>query len=180
MVLLLAAAKLYLPKVNRSSGAAIDMWIKVSLPLSLSPYVCACEFMRQLVYMLMPMSCLLPQAKELESNTEYYLELLAKGIGKPQEEIEKDIQRPKYFRAQEAIDYGIADKIIDSQDSAFEKRVTFMKFYFIYGLYFLLGLRFNTHKTRHCFQNYEELLAQSKAMRRAAGAGPQAAPTGFR
>lgn len=112
-----SSTKLYLPKVNRSSGAAIDMWIK---------------------------------AKELESNTEYYLELLAKGIGKPQEEIEKDIQRPKYFRAQEAIDYGVADKIIDSQDSAFEKR------------------------------NYEELLAQSKAMKRAAGAGPQAAPTGFR
>ncbi|XP_047970924.1 ATP-dependent Clp protease proteolytic subunit-related protein 1, chloroplastic [Salvia hispanica] len=111
-----SSTKLYLPKVNRSSGAVIDMWIK---------------------------------AKELEANTEYYLELLAKGIGKPKEEIEKDIQRPKYFQAQEAIDYGIADKIITSQDSAFEKR------------------------------NYEELLAQSKAMRRA-GAGPQAAPSGFR
>ncbi|KAG6432969.1 hypothetical protein SASPL_104565 [Salvia splendens] len=110
-----SSTKLYLPKVNRSSGAVIDMWIK---------------------------------AKELEANTEYYLELLAKGIGKPKEEIEKDIQRPKYFQAQEAIDYGIADKIITSQDSAFEKR------------------------------NYEELLAQSKAMRR--GAGPQAAPSGFR
>ncbi|KAH6767059.1 CLP protease proteolytic subunit 1 [Perilla frutescens var. hirtella] len=91
----------------------------------------------------------LPKAKELEANSEYYLELLAKGVGKPQEEIEKDIQRPKYFQAQEAIDYGIADKIIDSSDAAFEKR------------------------------NYEELMAQSKAMRRA-GAGPQAAPSGFR
>ncbi|KAK6143610.1 hypothetical protein DH2020_023958 [Rehmannia glutinosa] len=85
-----SSTKLYLPKVNRSSGAVIDMWIK---------------------------------AKELDANTEYYLELLAKGIGKPKEEIEKDIQRPKYFQAQEAIDYGIADKIIDSQDAAFEKRV---------------------------------------------------------
>ncbi|KAL0356927.1 UNVERIFIED_CONTAM: ATP-dependent Clp protease proteolytic subunit-related protein 1, chloroplastic [Sesamum calycinum] len=109
--------KLYLPKVNRSSGSVIDMWIK---------------------------------AKELDANTEYYLELLAKGIGKPKEEIEKDIQRPKYFQAQEAIDYGIADKIIAPEDAAFEKR------------------------------NYEQLLAQSKAMRRAAGAGPQAAPSGFR
>ncbi|KAL3651689.1 ATP-dependent Clp protease proteolytic subunit-related protein 1, chloroplastic [Castilleja foliolosa] len=113
-----SSTKLYLPKVNRSSGAAIDMWIK---------------------------------AKELDANTEYYVELLAKGIGKPKEEIEKDIQRPKYFQAQEAINYGIADKIIDSEDSAFEKR------------------------------NYEELLAQSKAMRRGAGGvGPQAAPSGFR
>lgn len=64
------------------------------------------------------------QAKELDANTEYYIELLAKGIGKPKEEISEDIQRPKYFRAQEAIDYGIADKIIDSRDVAFEKRVS--------------------------------------------------------
>ncbi|KAL8553421.1 hypothetical protein ACS0TY_001914 [Phlomoides rotata] len=87
-----SSTKLYLPKVNRSSGAVIDMWIK---------------------------------AKELEANTEYYLELLSKGIGKPKEEIEKDIQRPKYFQAQEAIAYGIADKIIDSEDAAFEKRVIY-------------------------------------------------------
>ncbi|XP_059297028.1 ATP-dependent Clp protease proteolytic subunit-related protein 1, chloroplastic isoform X1 [Lycium ferocissimum] len=111
-----SSTKLYLPKVSKSSGAAIDMWIK---------------------------------AKELESNSEYYLELLAKGTGKPKEEIEKDIQRPKYFRAQEAIDYGIADKIIDSRDSAFEKR------------------------------NYDEILAQSRAMR-SKGPGAQAAPSGFR
>lgn len=74
------------------------------------------------------MSCLLPQAKELEANTDYYLELLSKGIGKSKEEIEKDIQRPKYFQAKEAIEYGIADKIIDSQDAAFEKRVTLIIF----------------------------------------------------
>ncbi|XVF44996.1 hypothetical protein PTKIN_Ptkin02bG0170000 [Pterospermum kingtungense] len=112
-----SSTKLYLPKVNRSSGAVIDMWIK---------------------------------AKELDANTESYIELLAKGTGKTKEEITKDIQRPKYFQAQEAIDYGLADKIIDSRDVAFEKR------------------------------NYDEMLAQSKAMRRAAGAGPQAAPSGFR
>lgn len=111
-----SSTKLYLPKVNKSSGAVIDMWIK---------------------------------AKELEANTEYYIELLAKGIGKPKEEIAKDIQRPKYLQAQEAIAYGIADKIIDSRDSAFEKR------------------------------NYDDMLAQSKAMRRAPGPG-QAAPSGFR
>ncbi|KAK1276621.1 hypothetical protein QJS04_geneDACA001608 [Acorus gramineus] len=88
-------------------------------------------------------------AKELDANTDYYIELLSKGIGKPKEEIAKDIQRPKYFQAQEAIAYGIADKIIDSRDAAFEKR------------------------------NYDEMLAQSRAMRRGAGAGPQAAPSGF-
>lgn len=114
-----SSTKLYLPKVGKSSGAAIDMWIK---------------------------------AKELESNSDYYLELLAQGTGKTKEEIEKDIQRPKYFRAQEAIDYGIADKIIDSRDQRFEKR------------------------------NYEEILAQAKAerMRRTGGPGAQAAPSRFR
>ncbi|PON90558.1 ATP-dependent Clp protease proteolytic subunit [Trema orientale] len=112
-----SSTKLYLPKVNRSSGAVIDMWIK---------------------------------AKELDANTEYYIELLAKGTGKTKEEIAKDVQRPKYLQAQEAIDYGVADKIINSRDIAFEKR------------------------------NYDEMLAQSRATRRAAGGNPQAAPSGLR
>uniref|UniRef100_A0A2P2L625 ATP-dependent Clp protease proteolytic subunit n=1 Tax=Rhizophora mucronata TaxID=61149 RepID=A0A2P2L625_RHIMU len=100
-----SSTKLYLPKINKSSGPVIDMWIK---------------------------------AKELDANTDYYIELLAKGTGKSKEEIAKDVQRPKYLNAQEAIDYGIADKIIDSGDAAFEKR------------------------------DYDALLAQSKAMRAAA------------
>ncbi|GAA0156026.1 serine protease [Lithospermum erythrorhizon] len=111
-----SSTKLYLPKVNKSSGAVIDMWIK---------------------------------AKELDANTDYYIELLAKGTGKPKEEIAKDIQRPKYLQAQDAIAYGVADKIIDSQDSAFERR------------------------------NYDEILAQSRAMRKPP-AGTQAASSGFR
>ncbi|WMV51011.1 hypothetical protein MTR67_044396 [Solanum verrucosum] len=110
-------SKLYLPKVSKSSGAPIEMWIK---------------------------------AKELESNSEYYLELLSQGTGKPKEEIKKDILRPKYFRALEAIDYGLADKIISSSDDAFDKR------------------------------NYEEMLLQSRAMSRPGGPGAQAAPSGFR
>ncbi|KAG5618210.1 hypothetical protein H5410_018034 [Solanum commersonii] len=111
-----SSTKLYLPKVSKSSGAPIEMWIK---------------------------------AKELESNSEYYLELLSQGTGKPKEEIKKDILRPKYFRALEAIDYGLADKIISSSDDAFDKR------------------------------NYEEMLLQSRAMSRPGGPGAQAAPSGF-
>ncbi|XP_044489732.1 ATP-dependent Clp protease proteolytic subunit-related protein 1, chloroplastic-like isoform X2 [Mangifera indica] len=112
-----SSTKLYLPKVNRSSGSVIDMWIK---------------------------------AKELDANTEYYIELLAKGTGKSKDEIARDIQRPKYLQAQEAMDYGIADKLINARDTAFEKR------------------------------DYDKLLAQSKAMRAGGGAGPQAAPSAFR
>ena len=39
------------------------------------------------------------------------LELLSKGINKPIEELEKDINRPKYFNPWEAVDYGLIDKV---------------------------------------------------------------------
>ncbi|GAY48705.1 hypothetical protein WN944_028657 [Citrus x changshan-huyou] len=69
-----------------------------------------------------PVTDMWRKAKDLEANAESYIELLAKGTGKPKEEIAKDIQRPKYMQAKEAIAYGLADKIIDSQDAAYEKR----------------------------------------------------------
>ncbi|XP_010542091.1 PREDICTED: ATP-dependent Clp protease proteolytic subunit-related protein 1, chloroplastic-like [Tarenaya hassleriana] len=84
-----SSTKLYLPKVNRSAGAAIDMWIK---------------------------------AKELDSNTDYYVDLLAQGTGKSKEEIYEDIKRPKYLQAQDAIDYGIADKIADKTEKRYHKK----------------------------------------------------------
>ena len=71
--------------------------------------------------------CLL-QAKELEVNTQYYIELLAKGIGKTKEEIAKDIQISRYFFPKEAIDYGIADKILPKQGLVMEKRVSINHF----------------------------------------------------
>lgn len=96
------------------------MWIKVlffifSLPLPLPP-----SLSHSLFFLF---NEFFHQAKELDANTEYYIELLAKGTGKPKEEIAKEIQRPKYLKPQEAIDYGLADKIIESSDDAFEKRV---------------------------------------------------------
>ena len=90
------------------------MWIKVLLPPP-APLLLPVPFLTIFFF----------QAKELDANTEYYIELLAKGTGKPKEELVKDIQRPKYLKAQEAIDYGIADKLLSSNDDAFEKRVIF-------------------------------------------------------
>lgn len=89
------------------------------------------------------------KAKELEANSEYYIELLAKGTGKSKEEIAKDVQRTRYFQPQDAIEYGLADKIMYSMDgeSAYEKR------------------------------NYDEIRAQ-RALRRGGG-NPQAAPSGL-
>ncbi|KAJ3701905.1 hypothetical protein LUZ61_005610 [Rhynchospora tenuis] len=61
------------------------------------------------------------KAKDLEANADSFLDLLSEGVGKPKEEIAKDIRHVKYFNAKEAIEYGIADRIItsltDSMDS---------------------------------------------------------------
>ena len=43
------------------------------------------------------------QAKELDTNTDYYLDLLSRGVGKPKEELAEFLKGPRYFRAQEAI-----------------------------------------------------------------------------
>ncbi|CAN0906708.1 ATP-dependent Clp protease proteolytic subunit-related protein 1, chloroplastic [Linum grandiflorum] len=52
------------------------------------------------------------KAEELEINSRFYLELLSKGTGKSEQELLEDIHIPKVFKAQEAIDYGLADKIV--------------------------------------------------------------------
>ncbi|MCH98420.1 ATP-dependent Clp protease proteolytic subunit-related protein chloroplastic-like [Trifolium medium] len=62
------------------------------------------------------------KAKELEASSEHYIDLLAKGIGKPRDEIAKEIQRTRFFLAQDAVDFGIADKIMDFGEQAYEKR----------------------------------------------------------
>ena len=54
--------------------------------------------------------------------------ITGKGIGKTQEDIAKDIQRSRYFFPQEAIDYGLADKILPKQGLVMEKRVSINHF----------------------------------------------------
>jgi ATP-dependent protease ClpP protease subunit len=79
------------------------------------------------------------QAKELEASSEHYIDLLAKGIGKPREEIAQEVQRTRFFQAQEAVDFGIADKIMDFGEDAFEKRViiTSLIYMFIFHKHFM-------------------------------------------
>ncbi|CAI5461138.1 unnamed protein product [Closterium sp. Yama58-4] len=91
------------------------------------------------------------KAKELDANTDYYIELLARGTGKSRDELYRDVMRPKYLRGQEAIDYGVCDKIIEPRGVQMEKK------------------------------NYDELMMQAKAMRARGGrpGAPQtAAPAG--
>lgn len=40
------------------------------------------------------------------------LDILSKGIGKPVEALEKDINRPKYFNPWEAVEYGLIDQVL--------------------------------------------------------------------
>ncbi|KAG0454978.1 hypothetical protein HPP92_023892 [Vanilla planifolia] len=61
------------------------------------------------------------RAKELNAITDYYIELLSRGIGKPKEQIREDL--PRFFSAEAAIEYGIADRIIQPEEPAYEKRL---------------------------------------------------------
>lgn len=67
-----------------------------------------------------PISSYRGQASELEihrqemRNTKsQMIEILSKALQKTEAEIAKDINRPRYFDAQAAKDYGIIDKVLD-------------------------------------------------------------------
>ncbi|CAJ2630433.1 unnamed protein product [Trifolium pratense] len=62
------------------------------------------------------------KAKELETSSNHYIDLLSYGMGKPRKEVAKEIQKSRFFLAQEAVDFGIADKVMDFGENAFEKR----------------------------------------------------------
>ena len=47
---------------------------------------------------------------EIRNTKRQTLDILSKGIGKDIEEIEKDINRPKYFNPWEAVEYGLIDQ----------------------------------------------------------------------
>lgn len=52
--------------------------------------------------------------KDLEANADAYLDMLSDVVSKPKEEIAKDIRHGRFFDAKEAIEYGLADRIIHS------------------------------------------------------------------
>jgi ATP-dependent Clp protease protease subunit len=53
------------------------------------------------------------QAEEMEKLRHELNQILAEASGKPLEQVEKDTDRDFYLNAKEAIDYGLADKIVD-------------------------------------------------------------------
>lgn len=62
------------------------------------------------------------KANELESNTNTYVENLAKFTGRPKDEVRKDIGRNRYFTPEQAIEYGIIDKVVGEKDAVAMER----------------------------------------------------------
>jgi len=63
--------------------------------------------------MIGPASDINIQAKEMEKLRKELNQILATSSGQPLERIDKDTDRDFYLNAQEAIEYGLADKIVD-------------------------------------------------------------------
>lgn len=61
--------------------------------------------------------------KEVKNVKAELVNLLAKHIGKSPEQIEADIQRPKYFSPSEAVEYGIIDKVLYNERSTEDRGV---------------------------------------------------------
>ncbi|CAG9463398.1 unnamed protein product [Pedinophyceae sp. YPF-701] len=62
------------------------------------------------------------QANELEDVTETYKDFMCKFTGQPREVIEKDVGRDKYFTPEQAVDYGLIDRIVQPDSMMFDKQ----------------------------------------------------------
>jgi len=82
------------------------------------------------------------KANELEDNTQTYVDFLTQFTGKKKEDVRKDVGRTRYFTPNEAIEYGLIDKVIKSGESAIDAK------------------------------DYEGMIAQQAAADRAAAAAP--------
>jgi ATP-dependent Clp protease protease subunit len=63
--------------------------------------------------MIGPASDINIQAKEMEKLRKELNQILASSSGQPMDRIDRDTDRDFYLNAQEAIDYGLADRIVD-------------------------------------------------------------------
>ncbi|EIE20612.1 hypothetical protein COCSUDRAFT_10544, partial [Coccomyxa subellipsoidea C-169] len=89
------------------------------------------------------------KANELEYNTQTYVEFLSKYTGREKEEVRKDVGRNRYFTPEQAIEYGLIDRIVQPQDSvAMEEK------------------------------NYEAMLAKAQSQQRGSRRAPESAEVG--
>jgi ATP-dependent Clp protease protease subunit len=68
------------------------------------------------------------RAKEVMANRRVSCELLARACGRPVEEVVQDCSRTKYLQPQEAVEYGLVDKVLTNVGKAAEvtKQPSFM------------------------------------------------------
>ncbi|KAM7256877.1 hypothetical protein ACFE04_012618 [Oxalis oulophora] len=61
--------------------------------------------------------------REINNVKTEMVNLFAKHIGKPAEQIEADMRRPKYFSPSEAVEYGIIDKVVYNERATEDRGV---------------------------------------------------------
>ena len=61
-------------------------------------------------------------ANDLDDNTATYVEYLNEFTGKEKEVLMKDIARTRYFTPQQAIDYGLADKVVNPKSGGLAEK----------------------------------------------------------
>jgi len=57
------------------------------------------------------------KANELENSTKTYTELMSKFTGKDEAEVRKDIGRNRYFTPEQAVEYGLVDRIVKPNEN---------------------------------------------------------------
>ena len=57
-------------------------------------------------------------AREIRATRERLNQILSDATGKPVEEIQRDTERDKFLTADEALTYGLVDRIVSSRDEA--------------------------------------------------------------
>lgn len=63
------------------------------------------------------------KANELENATQTYVHFMSKFTGRDQDEVRKDVGRNRYFTPEQAIEYGIIDRVVAPSDEvAIERR----------------------------------------------------------
>ena len=62
------------------------------------------------------------RANEIQVCEETYMGFMSEFSGKPIEEVTKDLDRRRYFTPNEAIEYGLIDKVIKKGSDVFERK----------------------------------------------------------
>lgn len=57
-------------------------------------------------------SNLMIKANELENTTSNFIDSMQEFTGQPREQVEKDMSRTRYFTAEQAIEYGLIDRVV--------------------------------------------------------------------